>query len=56
MSPCGNEALGKQHKIDGTLAIATALSNKLFFISVPGVFGLLPVSMKLRQVNLMVCK
>lgn len=38
------------------LAMAIALSNKLFFVSDPGGSFLLPESMKMRQANLLTCK
>lgn len=54
--PVGNGVPGIRAICADTLATAIVVSNKLSFISDPRVSYLLPVSVELRQTNLLVCK
>lgn len=50
---CGNYRLENRHKNANTLATATSVNKKWFFVFDPGVVCLLPVRIKLWQANLL---
>lgn len=55
MSPCENCGLEKWHKNVDTPAAAIAMSDKLSFVSYPGISCLQPASLKLWHTNLLTC-